>query len=255
MSSWTRGVPDESRAADGDPRGPPRGDTGRPRRGGPGPLRPSARCRRRRANGVRLRPDQVRAGVNRPVGHPVTARRRRVDPGRSHRRRQRPAAAAVGRVPTRPPRHGAVRSARTARAVAARRGGGRCDRRARASAGGRSCRCSPGARRGLLRPLVAVGRPGGAAGCGGPRRRTRRPDSGRAARRPDDPRAHAATGTGRAGARVSSPPARLPSPASRSWTPTARTPPSRRSAGRRTRSGTPRWAATRRWHREKPCRS
>ena len=185
MSSWTRGVPDQSRDADGDPGGPSRGDTGRPRRGGRSALRPSAR--RRSAAGKPSAPtsrsDSSRGqspcwtpcygsapGVLLPVA--------RSDADGVPQPMQ------WGPVPTRPARPGAVRAARAAGAVAARRRGGRRDRRVRARAGGRPGRGAAGARRGVLRPDVAVGRPGGAAGRGGPRRRTRRRDSGRAARRP-----------------------------------------------------------------------
>ncbi len=60
-------------------------------------------------------------------------------------------------------------------------------------------RGATGARRGVLRPDVAVGRPGGTAYRGGPRRRTGRRGPGRSPRRRDDPRAHAAPRTRRAG--------------------------------------------------------
>ena len=109
------------------------------------------------------------------------------------------------------------------------------------------------ARRGFLRPVAAAGRSGGAAGRGGPRRRTRRQPARRTARRADDPRADTpGSGWSRW---ASSRPARRPSPASRSSTPTAGSSSSPRSGGRRTRSGRPHWAAAMRWRREMPCRS
>ena len=58
-------------------------------------------------------------------------------------------------------------------------------------------RRSAGPRRGLLRPVAAAGRSGGAAGRRGPRRRVRRAAARRGARRADDACADAAGRSGR----------------------------------------------------------
>ena len=138
------GSANKGRDADGDPGGPSHGDACKPttRR----PKRSAAIYPAMVGGGadrLRLRTDPIRAGVNRPVGHVVTARCPGAAPRRAQRRRRRPAADAVGPVPTRAARPGTVGAARAAGAVAARRGGGRRGRGVRARAGGRSGGRSP----------------------------------------------------------------------------------------------------------------
>ena len=166
-------------------------------------LEPGASCQRQ--HGLRLRAGGRRAGIDRDARRVAAPRRPGAAAGCAHRRRRHAAAAALGRIPARAAGHRAVRTARTAAAVAA--GVGRwpkpawcwCRRwRSTAAACGwagagvsttaRWCCRDPHAR------LIAVVRDEEAA----------RRIAGRAARRPDDARADAATGIDRsAGADIS----------------------------------------------------
>ena len=187
-------------------------------------MRPSARCRRRGRTVCAYVPSGS-SRVGRDARRAVARCGARVLlPGRPHRRRRHAAAAAVGRVPARRARRGAVRPARAApsrgcppaavadgdRGVRARAG-----RRPRAVCGWAAAPASTTARcrwRDPAARLVAVVRDDELV--------DELPAEPHDVR--DDARADPGTGTRRARLRSAARQHVLPSPASRSWTPTAR---------------------------------